>query len=274
VRTQPEGDAPPGSHIDLYHSSRGLADALIRQLADPTITSGPFFIWCHFLDPHKQYLEHPGFASFGRSPRDLYDGEVVFTDHHIGRVLKALASSPLADRTVVILTGDHGEAFGEHGAFFHGREVWDEVVRVPLLVHVPGAKPHKVSRTVSGVDIAPTVLDLAGLPEDPQARGQSLVPELFGGALPERPVLVDQPKNPYYPPKRAFIEWPYKLHHAIDSNAYRLFDLAHDPGETENLAATQPDLLRKIRRSYSNFTSDILEIKPMPAPSNASGDPQ
>jgi arylsulfatase A-like enzyme len=266
-RTELEGSAPKGSHVDLYHSSRGLADATIKLLSDPAITSGPFFIWTHFLDPHKQYLEHQGF-SFGRGPRDLYDGEVAFTDFHIGRVLKALASSPLAERTVIILTGDHGEAFGEHGAFFHGREVWDEIVHVPLLVYVPGAKPHKVARAVSHVDIAPTILDLAGAPEDPDARGRSLVTELFGGQLPDRPILVDQPKNPYYPPKRAFIEWPFKLHHAIDSNAYRLFDLAHDPGETEDLAGNDAVLMRKVRRSYAAFTSEIIELNPAPASSN------
>jgi choline-sulfatase len=268
VRTELEGNAPPGSHVDLFHSSRGLADATIKLLADPAITSGPFLIWTHFLDPHKQYLEHQG-LNFGKGARDLYDGEVAFTDFHIGRVLKALAGSALAERTVVVVTGDHGEAFGEHGAFFHGREVWDEIVRVPLVVYVPGARPRRVSRPVSHVDIAPTILDLAGAPEDPDARGRSLGPELFGGTLPERPILIDQPKNPYYPPKRAFIDGQYKLHHAIDSNAYRLFDLAHDPGETEDLAGSDPELLRKVRRSYAAFTSDIIELNPAPTPSNA-----
>jgi arylsulfatase A-like enzyme len=139
-------------------------------------------------------------------------------------------------------------------------------------MYVPGARPRRIARAVSHVDLAPTILDLAGAPEDPGARGQSLVSELFGGQLPERPILIDQPKNPYYPPKRAFIEWPYKLHHAIDSNAYRLFDLARDPGETEDLAGSDAVLLRKVRRSYSLFTSDIIELNPAPTPSNSVDD--
>jgi len=272
IRTPAEGDAPAGSHIDLFHSSRGLADAAIKLLADPAITSGPYFIWVHFLDPHKQYLEHPGFSNFGHAARDLYDGEVAFTDFHIGRVLRALAASTVAERTAVVLTGDHGEAFGEHGVYFHGREVWDEIVRVPLLIYVPGVRSRRIARPVSQVDLAPTILDLAGLPEDPDARGQSLLPELFGAQLPQRPILIDQPKNPYYPPKRAFIDGAYKLHHAIDSNAYRLFDLAHDPGETEDLAGSDPELLRKVRRAYANFSSDIIELKPVPAASNTVDD--
>jgi len=265
VMSPVEGDAPRGSHVDLYHSSRPLADAAIRFLNDPQITSGPFLIWIHFLDPHKQYLEHPGFSNYGKSPRALYDGEIAYTDHHIGRVLRALWASPLAARTAVILTGDHAEAFGEHGAFFHGREVWDEIMRVPLLVSVPGAGPRRIARRVSHVDLAPTVLDLAGIAEDSGARGTSLVPELFGAEGPARPVLVDQPRNPYYPPKRAFIDGRYKLHHAIDSNTYRLFDLDRDPKETNDLAEGDPDLLKKVRRSYALFASEIVEINPVHA---------
>src|SRR6266540_2918260 len=216
-----EGDAPPGSHVDLYHTSRPLANVLISLLQDPDVTTGRFFIWAHFLDPHKQYLEHHGFSKFGPRARDLYDGEVAFTDFHIGRVLEALDASPLANRTVVILTGDHGEAFGEHGEFFHGTEVWDEIVHVPLLIRVPGAKPRRIARRVSHVDIAPTIMDLAGLPPDPGARGESLAPELFGTELPERPILIDQPRNPHYRPKRAFIEGAFKLHHLIDANTFK-----------------------------------------------------
>jgi len=272
-KTRLEGDAPQGSHVDLYHSSRGLADAAIRFLGDPAVTSGPFLIWVHFLDPHKQYLEHPGF-NFGSRARDLYDGEVAFTDYHIGRVLRALANTALSERTVVVLTGDHGEAFGEHGEFFHGREVWDEIVRVPLIMYVPGARARRIARRVSHVDIEPTILDLAGAPADAGARGESLSVELFGGELPPRAILVDQPRNPYYPAKRAFIEGPYKLHHAIDSNAYRLFNLDRDPGETEDLSSTDPELFRKVRRSYATMSSDIIELSPVPMQSTESGDEQ
>src|SRR5882724_7408842 len=257
-----EGKAPPGAGVDQRHSSRPLADAAIRILTNPDIVSAPFFAWVHFLDPHKKYLEHPGFSNFGTDPRALYDGEIAFTDFHVGRVLHALAESPAAERTVVIFTGDHGEAFGEHGFSFHGREIWDEVVRIPIFVYVPGLGGRKIARRISSVDLAPTVLDLAGLAADPDARGQSLVPELLGDDLPPRPVLIDQPRNPYYPPRRGFIEGPYKLHHDIDPDLYKLFDLDHDPGETNDLAATQPDLLAQEQASYARFVSKIVEFTP------------
>jgi arylsulfatase A-like enzyme len=262
VMTGAEGNAPRGAQIDQRHSSRPLADAAIRFLEDPEIVSGRFFIWIHFLDPHKKYLEHPGFSNFGTDPRALYDGEIAYTDHHIGRVLRALASSPAAGRTAVVFTGDHGEAFGEHGFYYHGREIWDEVVRIPLFVYVPGMAPHRIARRVSSADIVPTILDLAGLPPDADARGTSLAPEIFGGGLPVRPILVDQPRNPYYLPKRAFISGAYKLHHAIDTDTYRLFDIDRDPGETNDLAESDATHLAEMRRAYAAFTSRIVDFVP------------
>jgi choline-sulfatase len=258
ARIPGEGNAPSGS------SSRGLAEAAIQMLSDLQITSGPFPIWIHFLDPHGQYLEHKGFSNFGRDPRALYDGEIAYTDFHIGRVLDAVASSPLHERTAVILTTDHGEAFGEHGEYHHGRYVWDEIVRIPLVVFVPGISPRRIARRVSAVELAPTILDLAGLPEDPGARGKSFAPELFGADLPERPILIDQPKNPYYPLTRAFIEGGYKLHHLAESKTYLLFDLSRDPAEKNDLSRSQPDLLAQMRQSYESFMSGIVEVAPVP----------
>jgi choline-sulfatase len=264
ARVPVEGNAPSGSSVDAFYSSSGLAEAAIQMLSDSRITSGPFFIWIHFLDPHGQYIEHKGFSNFGRDPRALYDGEIAYTDFHIGRVLDALASSSLRERTAVILTTDHGEAFGEHGEYHHGRHVWEEIVRIPLVAFVPGMTPRRIARRMSVVELAPTILDLAGLPEDPGARGQSFGPELWGADLPERPILIDQPKNPYYPLKRAFLEGGYKLHHIAESKTYLLFDLSHDPGERNDLAPSQPELLARIRQSYESFMSGIVEVAPVP----------
>jgi arylsulfatase A-like enzyme len=272
LRTGTEGDAPPGSHIDLFHTSRPLADAAISMINDQEITKGRFFMWFHFLDPHKQYLKHPKFSRFGTTARDLYDGEVAFTDFHVGRVLDALDAAGLSPRTVVVLTGDHGEAFGEHGVYFHGKEIWDEIVRVPLLIRVPGGVARRIGRRVSQVDLEPTILELAGLPSDADARGQSLVPEIFGSDLPERAILIDQPRNPYYEPKRGYIEGGMKLHHLFDSNTYRLYDLDHDPQELHDLAPEDPVKLKRLRHAYAQFTSQIVEIEPI-SPAEAGSPP-
>jgi choline-sulfatase len=263
VSVPSEGTAPPGSSLDSYHSSRGLAQTTIQLLSDPQITSGPFFIWVHFVDPHSQYIEHRGFSNFGHDPRGLYDGEVAYTDFYIGQVLSALAESPLAERTAIIFTADHGEAFGEHGETHHGRHIWEEIVRIPLVVFAPRAVPRRIARRISVVEVAPTILDLAKLPEDPGARGRSFAAELYGADLPERPILIDQPQNPYYPLKRAFIEGGYKLHHLPKSRTDLLFDLSRDPGETHDLAAAEPEMLARIRASYEAFMSGITLVAPL-----------
>jgi arylsulfatase A-like enzyme len=261
-----EGTAPPGSHIDLYHTSSGTADRLIRFLSE--VQSQRFFLYAHFTDPHKEYLEHPGFSNFGKRNRDLYDGEVAYTDHHIGRVLRALQEGPAKDRTVVIVSADHGEAFGEHGRMFHGFEIWEEIVRVPLVISVPGLAPRHVTRPVGQVDIAPTILDLGGLARDEGARGVSLLPELAGGTLPDRPILIDQPRNPYYDTKRAFIvrskEGTFKLHHLVDANTYRLYDLDHDPAEKHDLTGGQTELYQRMRRFYAAYVATIPDAKVIP----------
>ena len=91
-----------------------------------------------------------------------------------------------------------------------------------------------------------------------------MVPALSGRALDERPVIIDQPKCPYYRPKRAFIDGNFKLHHLIDANAYRLFDLSVDPGETNDLAATRPEDLERLRRAYAAAVSRIEDVAPTP----------
>src|SRR5690606_10302346 len=126
---------------------------------------------------------------FGKDDRARYDGEVAFTDHHVGRVLDAIAQSSFADRTIVIVTSDHGEAFGEHGLILHGFEVWEELARVPLLVYVPGAEPRRIRARRSILDIPATVLDAMGQTRrrveeteagDPDfVRGESLLADVF-----------------------------------------------------------------------------------------------
>src|SRR6185436_749940 len=102
-----------------------LTDAAIALLGKTEGGARPFFLWIHYVDPHAAYVPHSEF-SFGPKGRDLYDGEVAFVDRHLGRLLALLDQPPFADRTAVLLTSDHGEAFGEHGLYRDGFEVWEE----------------------------------------------------------------------------------------------------------------------------------------------------
>jgi choline-sulfatase len=224
-------------------------EAIAEDLLSGVQADGPrFFAWFHFLDPHDQYLPHPGIGPYGNTPRDRYDAEVTFTDDYVGRLLDFVAQKPWGKHTAIIVTADHGEAFGEHHQYVHGFELWENLVRVPLFFYVPGASPRKIDVPRSALDLAPTVLDLLGVPATtpvvgdggPQVaafEGTSLFPELFGGPTPPRDIAIDLPETSDNDRRRALIHDNLKII-AFGKNPYfQVFDLLSDPGE-----------LRPIRR--------------------------
>lgn len=244
-----------------------LTDRAIALLSKPENVAKPFYLWLHYVDPHAAYVEHPGF-DFGKKSRDLYDGEVAFVDHHIGRLLDFVSKSAFSSHTAIVLTSDHGEAFGEHGVVRHGREVWEELVHVPLVVHVPGVAPHRVAERRSAIDVVPTLLDLLGAkaPGGEGAdfvSGHSLLPDLLavpGSALEPRPVLVDMSEGPYNEERQAFIDGSLKLI-ATRGRPIGLYDLAVDPGETKDLLGTD-DRAASVLAAFKRFRRGVRSIPP------------
>ncbi|MFO7178554.1 MAG: sulfatase-like hydrolase/transferase [Pseudomonadota bacterium] len=251
---------------DRNSTSDELTNAALAQIARREFRDERFFLWVHYTDPHAEYVPHEGF-DFGTNARARYDGEVAFTDHHVGRLLDGLRKSPAWDRTIVILTSDHGEAFGEHGLIRHGFELWEELVRVPLIVRVPGVEPHRVQVPRSLIDLVPTLLDLFRL--DPPTgegtdfvSGQSLLLDVVRppGYAPEpRPILVDMPEGPYNAERSAFLLDDLKL---VTSNGrpLGLYDLSADPGEKQNLLRDRARLEGAVER-YKQFRSSLREVK-------------
>jgi choline-sulfatase len=235
----------PQAEGDKTVNSRQLTDAAIQHLR-AIESKQRFYMWVHYLDPHAEYVKHEEFV-FGKNQRALYDGEIAFTDAQIGRLLDTLNELPMAGNTAIVFTSDHGEAFGEHGMVRHGFELWEELVRVPLLVYVPGQTPRRYSVRRSAIDIVPTVLELLKLPvpsgaADDFVRGTSLVSEVVGAptsAPSARPIFVDMPAGPYNGDRQAFIRGDLKLI-TSDSKPVGLYDLATDPGERTNLVADKP----------------------------------
>lgn len=257
---------------DRRVNSDKVSDAAIQQLAEPALQDQQFFLWAHYVDPHAEYVPHADF-DFGRDERARYDGEVAFTDHHVGRVLDAIAESPFADRTIVIITSDHGEAFGEHGLIRHGFEVWEELARVPLLVYVPGAEPRRVRARRSIVDIPATVLEAMGQPrpriEDTEegdtdfVRGESLLADVFtppDQEPVERIVLVDMPEAPNNKERLAFYSGKYKLI-VSHGRVLGVYDLEADPGERRNLKDDK-ELTERLFEAHQAFQRTLRKVKP------------
>jgi arylsulfatase A-like enzyme len=261
--------APKVASIEGDQSSNSdeQCDAALKLLATPELSSRRFFMWMHFVDPHAEYAPHPE-HDFGPKPRDRYDGEVAFVDQHLGRVLAALESSAFGPRTAVIVTSDHGEAFGEHGMIRHGFELWEELVRVPLLIKVPGITPRRVKARRSAIDVVPTLLDLFKVPfvaRGPRdfLSGESLLPDLErapGAPDPERPVLIDMARGPYNAERRALIAADSKLT-VSEGRVLGLYDLSVDAAEKHDLSSDKPRVAA-MRDQLSAVTS---RLRPVPS---------
>ncbi len=243
---------------DTNSTSPELTDAAIKLLE--AHATSRFFLWVHYFDPHAQYVPHEGAPDFsdpakpaGWRMRAAYDGEVWFTDKHIGRLIDHIREQPWGKDTIIVLTSDHGESMGDHGlAFQHGVEIWESLMRVPLIVSVPGEKPRRVPVKRSVIDIVPTLLDLMRIPAPGpgELSGRSMMPDLTAGpsdTYEERDVFLDMPDGPYTHMRRALIHGTtpgMKLIH-FGGRQYQLYDLAQDPGETEDLAG-DPAKLRPM----------------------------
>ncbi|MCP4606930.1 MAG: sulfatase-like hydrolase/transferase [Proteobacteria bacterium] len=244
-------EVPPGpKNIDQKVTSDLVANRAVEILSDSSFTSKRFFLWAHFMDPHRDYLPHPGFPNFGSKARDRYDGEVAFTDHHLGRVVDVLEDKGLLERTVIMITADHGEAFMEHDIRFHGRRLWEEVVRVPWVWVVPGTKPKRVSARVSHIDLVATVHDLLGIKSPTQAGGHALSPLMIGKTSNDRRIFIEEPPGDYVDEMYALIDDDYKLIHRIIGNRFQLFNLETDPGEKYDLAQKETKKLETIKNIY------------------------
>jgi arylsulfatase A-like enzyme len=256
---------PSGEAGESVSTDAAVTDRALRLLDDAEFTRGRFMLWAHYFDPHKQYVAHPEIPAFSRTERGKYDAEVAWTDRQIGRLLDALANKPFANRTIVVVTADHGEAFGEHGMSWHGMELWEELVRVPWIIFVPSLQPRHIETPRGHIDLLPTVLELLrfSLPA-PDAEdfvsGQSLVAEMFGAPATARPVYCDLPEGPYNGARRAMIDWPFKL---LFRNARRpeLFDLEHDPGERTDLSSTRADVLARERSVYEQLRATLRDVR-------------
>ena len=199
---------------------------------------------------HRVFWESvtPGDAADRRTLSALYDAGIRTMDERtLGPLLDRLETLGLAEDTLVVFTSDHGEAFGEHGAYLHD-DLYAGTLRVPLVVRFPGRVPpgRRVPDRVRLLDVMPTVLELLGVPAPAGLQGRSLAPLLGGGSPAESPPAVSEYSN------RAIGRTFESVRHGesayiVDRGAEQLFDLRADPGEQRNLAASAPPVLPALR---------------------------
>jgi arylsulfatase A-like enzyme len=232
----------------------------VKALSDERLKKQPFFFWAHFLDPHDVYMKHAEVTPYGKSERDKYDGEVTYTDEYVGKLVDFVQKQPWASRTAIIVTSDHGEAFGEHKMSRHGFEVWEPLVRVPLFILAPGAKARRIDVARSAIDLAPTILELTGAPAEASFEGKSLVKELYGAPPEARDIVVDLPATSDNDRRRALIHGDDKLICSGNDSNCRLFDLKADATEDKPIA--RGDTFKAMSALYKAHSKTITEQRP------------
>jgi hypothetical protein len=220
-----------------------------------------FGLFVHFFEPHAKWIRHKEYDfGSGSSPEDrhrsAYDSEIAYVDAYLGRIISSLKAAGIYDESVLVVTSDHGEAFNEHGFFFHGQNLHNEVLHVPLLIRVPGWKPRRVTEPVSLVDIAPTVVDIFGIPLPVAFEGISLVPGMIGQGLPKgRPVFAELlPYTNWKEHHVAVIRDRYKLIDVRSAGTKQLYDLVEDPREQKNIIRKRPEVVQDLSKLLEEFS--------------------
>lgn len=244
-------------------SDEQIVEQLTRLFNDDN--RGPTMIFVHLMKPHHPYLPLDEFNVFKTVPDgvaitymnfreinrgkvhmtaadiayniDLYDGTIRETDDRVGRILQALSESEIAGETLVVLSADHGEEFLDHGGVSHGHTVYEELIRVPLILAGPGIPPGKsIDTPVQNIDLLPTIASLIWREKIPTAQGRSLHQLLESRSTNLSPGLVfSEDGRPGW--SAAVIDDPFKLIEHESSGKIELYDLINDPGEQSDLSA-------------------------------------
>jgi arylsulfatase A-like enzyme len=234
-----------------------------------------FFLWVHYFDPHTPYSPPEPYAkSFlneGGGPLEKriarYDGEILFVDEQIGRLLHYLQDAGINSKTLIVIMADHGEGLGQHNWLEHGVYLYEEATHIPLMVSLPGVIPQgiEVDSIVQSIDIAPTILDILKIKQDPQYEGESLFPMTLNSAQRKnRTVFMERrhyEKSVYQGvrvsgQKYGVREGDWKYIWAPQESTEELYNLTQDPKELVNIIDRNQDLASKLQEMIKKWKQD------------------
>jgi arylsulfatase A-like enzyme/Tfp pilus assembly protein PilF len=242
-----------------------------------SVAPTPFFLWVHYYDPHAPYDPPPAFAA--RANGDPYNGEIAYVDAELARLLDGVrqrfdrrepgsgpgrdaARASALDRMAIVVAGDHGESLGEHGERTHGMLLYEPALRVPLIIRSPRTTTPVIrSDPASLVDIAPTLAALAGVSPAPKMDGINLLRRTVEA---DREVYgeTNYPRAAGWSPLRSLISRSWKL---VRTTPLELFDVARDPGETDNLAGKWPAIAAAMAARVAEFETTSKQAATAPS---------
>ena len=210
-----------------------------------------FFLWVHYYDPHDPYdPPEPYRTEYKANP---YDGEIAYVDHVLGKLLSDLEQSKLMDKTLIVLTGDHGESLGEHGERTHSLFIYDATLHVPLLIRLPGIKSKQIQDVVGHIDIAPTILDWLGIPSHSEMQGKSLIPVMQGKEKGNRSVYSESlfaELHYGWSPLKSLTTQDYRF---IDAPTPELYEHKTDAADTKNIFRNRESIGNSLRQQLQEI---------------------
>lgn len=228
----------------------------------------PYFVWVHFFDPHDPY-DPP--REYREQCDDLYDGEIAFMDSQIRRLTDWIKANDSIQETLIVIAGDHGEAFMEHGETTHGLFLYDTTMRVPLIMSWPTVLPeNRVVKTgVRLIDVFPTIVDIMGWEEIDGLQGESLKPSFQTDEFPPLPAYGETQYAKVgfgWAPLRSYTtqQWKY-----IEAPKPELYDRNLDPEESMNVAGKYPEVVARLHRELEEsitglptFSTEAVALDP------------
>jgi arylsulfatase A-like enzyme/Flp pilus assembly protein TadD len=219
-----------------------------------------FFCWVHFFDPHVPYDPPSPFKE--EFPDRPYDGEIAYMDHYLGRIVDELKEKKILDKTLIILAGDHGEAFGEKGEIDHGYFIYDVTLRIPLILYSPKLLPQGkvVESRVRLIDLMPTVLEMLTIPLGKEIQGVSLLPYVEGKKKESLSSYIETffPQENYGCSELIGLikeNWKY-----IQAPKPELYDLEADPQEEKNIFPREKKvasvMIKELERMIQEFSAE------------------
>lgn len=205
------------------------------------------FVWVHLFGPHEPYERHAAF-DFGARDIERYDSEIAAADATTGRLVEAFRAH--RPDGIVIVTADHGEEFGDHGGRYHGTTVYEEQVRVPLIIHAPSAISKRVVQApVQTIDLLPTVLSGLDIPLRPRIRGQDLGPLLFStGKAAEQARQAEGFAYAETDNQSMLANAQWRLVCERQIGACKLFDVKRDPGQKQDVSHRHTRKFEQLRK--------------------------